>query len=61
VHVPPVCHVDGVDSQDFSGTGVIVYHSQSMGLVVVDKSTIVVSCCDVMLSFAASDMKIPGE
>ncbi|KAI3835116.1 hypothetical protein MKX03_019742 [Papaver bracteatum] len=61
VHVPAPCQVDGVYSQDFSGTGVIVYHSQSMGLVVVDRSTVVVSCCDVMLSFAASHMKIPGE
>ncbi|XP_026444897.1 protease Do-like 7 isoform X2 [Papaver somniferum] len=61
VHVPKPCQVDGVYSQDFSGTGVIVYHSESMGLVVVDKSTVVVSCCDVMLSFAASHIKIPGE
>ncbi|KAI3917811.1 hypothetical protein MKW92_008437 [Papaver armeniacum] len=61
VHVPQPCQVDGVYSQEFSGTGVIVYHSQSMGLVVVDRSTVVVSCCDVMLSFAASHMKIPGE
>ncbi|KAI3868603.1 hypothetical protein MKX03_013113 [Papaver bracteatum] len=61
VHVPPSCQVDGVYSQEFLGTGVIVYHSQSMGLVVVDKYTVVVSCCDVMLSFAASHMKIPGE
>ncbi|KAI3968469.1 hypothetical protein MKX01_007779 [Papaver californicum] len=61
VHVPQPCQVDGVYSQDFSGTGVIVCHSQSMGLVVIDKSTVVVSCCDVMLSFAASHMKIPGE
>ncbi|KAI3838210.1 hypothetical protein MKX03_020558 [Papaver bracteatum] len=61
VHVPPSCQVDGVCSQNFSGTGVIVYHSQSMGLVVVDKYTVPVSCCDVMLSFAASHMKIPGE
>ncbi|KAI3892686.1 hypothetical protein MKW92_051722 [Papaver armeniacum] len=61
VHVPPSCQVDGVYSQDFSGTGVVVYHSQSMGLVVVDKYTVVVPCCDVMLSFAASHMKIPGK
>ncbi|KAI3842382.1 hypothetical protein MKW92_037536 [Papaver armeniacum] len=60
-HVPPSCQVDGVYSQNFFGTGVIVYHSQSMGLVVVDKYTVAVPCCDVMLSFAASHMKIPGE
>ncbi|KAI3917810.1 hypothetical protein MKW92_008436 [Papaver armeniacum] len=60
-HVPPSCQVDGVYSQNFFGTGVIVYHSQSMGLVVVDKYTVAVPCCDVMLSFAASHIKIPGE
>ncbi|KAI3863697.1 hypothetical protein MKW98_031289 [Papaver atlanticum] len=61
VHVPPSCQVDGVYSQNCFGTGVIVYHSQSMGLVVVDKHTVAISCCDVMLSFAASHMRIPGE
>ncbi|RZC76926.1 hypothetical protein C5167_001104 [Papaver somniferum] len=61
VHVPLSCQVDGVDSQDFSGTGVIVHHSQSMGLVAVDKKTVPVSACDVMLSFAASHIETPGE
>ncbi|MCL7033809.1 hypothetical protein MKW94_021017 [Papaver nudicaule] len=61
VHVPPSCMVDGVHSQHFFGTGVIVYHSQSMGLVVVDKNTVAVSVSDVMLSFAAFPMEIPGE
>ncbi|KAI3914976.1 hypothetical protein MKW98_020523 [Papaver atlanticum] len=61
VHVPPSCMVDGVHSQHFFGTGVIVYHSQNMGLVVVDKNTVAVSVSDVMLSFAAFPMEIPGE
>ncbi|MCL7040813.1 hypothetical protein MKW94_001207 [Papaver nudicaule] len=61
VHVPLSCQVDGVDAQDFSGTGVIVHHSQSMGLVAVDKKTVPVSACDVMLSFAASHIETPGE
>ncbi|KAI3451823.1 hypothetical protein Pfo_008488 [Paulownia fortunei] len=61
VHVPSSCMVDGVHSQHFFGTGVIIHHSQTMGLVAVDKNTIVVSVSDVMLSFAAYPIEIPGE
>ncbi|TYH44292.1 hypothetical protein ES332_D11G184300v1 [Gossypium tomentosum] len=61
VHVPPSCMLDGVHLQHFSGTGVIIYHSHSMGLVAVDKNTVAVSASDVMLSFAAYPIEIPGE
>ncbi|PIA33529.1 hypothetical protein AQUCO_04100162v1 [Aquilegia coerulea] len=61
VHVPPSCMLDGVHSQHFFGTGVIVYHSQNMGLAAVDKNTVAVSVSDVMLSFAAYPIEIPGE
>ncbi|CAL5384614.1 unnamed protein product [Camellia sinensis] len=61
VHVPPSCMVDGVRSQHFLGTGVIIYHSYNMGLVAVDKNTVVISVSDVMLSFAAFPIEIPGE
>ncbi|KAH7846154.1 hypothetical protein Vadar_010545 [Vaccinium darrowii] len=60
-HVPPSCMLDGVLSEHFSKTGVIVYHSPDMGLVAVDKTTVVISASDVMLSFAAFPMEIPGE
>lgn len=53
--------LDGVHAQHFSGTGVIIYHSHSMGLVAVDKNTVAVSASDVMLSFAAYPIEIPGE
>ncbi|GMP27462.1 hypothetical protein CsSME_00003448 [Camellia sinensis var. sinensis] len=61
VHVPPSCMVDGVHSQHFFGTGVIIYHSHNMGLVAVDKNTVAISVSDVMLSFAAFPIEIPGE
>ncbi|XP_010558675.1 PREDICTED: protease Do-like 7 [Tarenaya hassleriana] len=61
VHVPPSCSLDGVHSQHFFGTGVIIYHSTSMGLVVVDKNTVAISASDIMLSFAAFPVEIPGE
>lgn len=53
--------LDGVHSQHFFGTGVIIYHSQDMGLVVVDKNTVAVLSSDIMLSFAAFPVEIPGE
>lgn len=59
--MPPSCMIDGVHSQHFFGTGVIIYHSRSMGLVVVDKNTVAISASDVMLSFAAFPIEIPGE
>ena len=61
VHVPPSCMLDGVHSQHFFGTGVIIYHSKDMGLVAVDKNTVAISASDVMLSFAAFPVEIPGE
>ncbi|KAH9608555.1 hypothetical protein KSS87_019509 [Heliosperma pusillum] len=61
VHVPPSCMLDGVHSQHFFGTGVIIHHSRNMGLVVVDKNTVAVTSSDIMLSFAAYPIEIPGE
>lgn len=59
--MPPVCMLDGVHSQHFFGTGVIIYHSEHLGLVAVDRNTVAVSISDIMLSFAAYPIEIPGE
>ncbi|KAF5791475.1 putative htrA2 peptidase [Helianthus annuus] len=61
VHVPSSCMVDGVHAQHFVGTGVIIFHSEEMGLVAVDKNTVAISASDVRLSFAAFPIEIPGE
>lgn len=61
VHVPQSCMLDGVHSQHFFGTGLIVHHSETMGLVAVDRNTVAVLVSDVMLSFAAFPIEIPGE
>ncbi|KAD5960906.1 hypothetical protein E3N88_12378 [Mikania micrantha] len=61
VFVPSSCMLDGVHSQHFFGTGVIIYHSENMGLVAVDKNTVAISASDIMLSFAAFPVEIPGE
>ncbi|KAI3747800.1 hypothetical protein L6452_10459 [Arctium lappa] len=61
VYVPSSCMLDGVHSQHFFGTGVIIHHSENMGLVAVDKNTVAISASDIMLSFAAFPLEIPGE
>jgi hypothetical protein len=61
VHIPPSSMLDGVHAQHFFGTGVVVYHSTTMGLVAVDKNTVAISVSDVMLAFAAYPMEIPAE
>ncbi|KAI3785216.1 hypothetical protein L1987_44331 [Smallanthus sonchifolius] len=45
----------------FVGTGVIIYHSEEMGLVAVDRNTVAISASDIMISFAAFPIEIPGE
>ncbi|KAI3726423.1 hypothetical protein L1987_66220 [Smallanthus sonchifolius] len=61
VYVPSSCMADGVHVQHFVGTGVIIFHSEEMGLVAVDKNTVAISASDIMLSFAAFPIEIPGE
>eukprot|EP00252_Welwitschia_mirabilis_P018169 TRINITY_DN40411_c0_g1_i1.p1 TRINITY_DN40411_c0_g1~~TRINITY_DN40411_c0_g1_i1.p1 ORF type:complete len:1096 (+),score=238.79 TRINITY_DN40411_c0_g1_i1:357-3644(+) len=61
VHIPPSSMLDGVHAQHFFGTGVIVYHSSTMGLVAVDKNTVAISVSDVMLAFAAYPIETPAE
>jgi len=61
VDIPLICMIDGVHVQHFSGTGVVVYHSKTMGIVAVDRNTVPISISDVMLAFAAYPMEIPGE
>ncbi|PWA99685.1 peptidase S1C, Peptidase S1, PA clan, PDZ-like domain protein [Artemisia annua] len=61
VYVPLSCMLDGVNSDHYFGTGVIIYHSEEMGLVAVDKNTVAISASEVMLSFAALPIEISGE
>ncbi|XP_065849840.1 protease Do-like 7 isoform X4 [Euphorbia lathyris] len=60
VNVPPSCLLDGVHSRHSSGTGIIVHHSEGMGLVAVDRNVAAISASDVLLSFAAFPIEIPG-
>jgi S1-C subfamily serine protease len=61
VHVPSSCMLDGCHSQHFFGTGIVIYHSDNMGIAAVDKNTVAISASDVMLSFAAFPIEIPAE
>ena len=61
VEIPLICLVDGVYSKSFAGTGVIVYQSDTLGLVLVDRNTVVVGPSDVILSFAASPCEVTAR
>ncbi|MCO5609330.1 hypothetical protein L7F22_063556 [Adiantum nelumboides] len=61
VHIPPSAMLDGVQSQHYFGTGVVVHHSESLGLVAVDRNTVAIAVSDVMLSFAAYPVEISAE
>jgi hypothetical protein len=50
-----------VHAQHFIGTGLIVHHSETLGLVAVDRNTVPISVGDVMLSFVAYPVEIPAE
>ncbi|XP_051189448.1 protease Do-like 7 [Lolium perenne] len=61
VDVPPMCMLDGLHAKFFAGAGVIIYHSDTLGLIAVDKNTVIIPACDIMISFAAYPIEIPGE
>jgi hypothetical protein len=59
--IPSSGFIDGVYARHFSGTGVVIYHSKTMGIVAVDKNTVPTSVSDVNLEFASNLMNIPGD
>ena len=61
VHVPLVCLVDGVHGLNFAGTGVVVYHGERVGLVLLDRNTVAVGPCDINLSFGAHPAEVSAR
>ena len=61
VEIPLVGLIDGVHSRGFSGTGIIVHFSKSLGLVLVDRNTISIGLGDIMLSLGAYPAEIPAR
>jgi hypothetical protein len=55
VDVATVALADGVYSRSFEGNGTVVHHDpkSGLGLVLVDRNTVPVASCDVLVSFAA--------
>lgn len=53
--------IDGVHSQHFFGTSVLVHLTPTLGLLVVDRNTVAVSVSDIQLSFCAYPVELPGE
>ncbi|CAD7704528.1 unnamed protein product, partial [Ostreobium quekettii] len=60
VDIPLVALSDGVHSKSFAGSGVVVHHSDKLGLVLVDRNTVAIGPCDVMLSFGAYPAEVSG-
>ncbi|KAH7291099.1 hypothetical protein KP509_29G000400 [Ceratopteris richardii] len=61
VHIPPSAMLDGVQGQHFYGTGLVIHHSENLGLVAVDRNTVPIAVSDVMLSFSSYPVEIPAE
>ena len=58
VDIPLVCLVDGVHGRSFAGTGVIVHQGERVGLVLLDRNTVAVGPCDIVLSFGAHPSEV---
>eukprot|EP00216_Chloropicon_sp_CCMP2111_P002213 CAMPEP_0198241736 /NCGR_PEP_ID=MMETSP1446-20131203/6471_1 /TAXON_ID=1461542 ORGANISM="Unidentified sp, Strain CCMP2111" /NCGR_SAMPLE_ID=MMETSP1446 /ASSEMBLY_ACC=CAM_ASM_001112 /LENGTH=1038 /DNA_ID=CAMNT_0043924613 /DNA_START=27 /DNA_END=3143 /DNA_ORIENTATION=+ len=60
VEIPEVALADGVHSKSFIGNGIIVYQSENVGIVLVDRNTVAIGPCDVRLSFSAFPVETEG-
>ncbi|MEW5303628.1 MAG: hypothetical protein WDW36_006301 [Sanguina aurantia] len=61
VDIPMVALADGVHSRSFTGNGLVVHHSATLGLVVVDRNTVPVGPADVNLSFGAHPAELAAR
>ena len=61
--IASVALADGVYSRSFEGNGLVLHHDpfgSGIGLVAVDRNTVPISSCDVLLTFAAYPHEIAG-
>ena len=63
VDIATVALADGVYSRSFEGSGTVIHHDPhtGLGLVVVDRNTVPVASCDILVSFAAFPCESPGK
>ena len=64
VDVATVALADGVYSRSFEGNGTVVHHDpkeSGLGLVLVDRNTVPVASCDVLVSFAAYPHEVAAK
>ena len=61
--IATVALADGVYSRSFEGSGTVIHHDPhtGLGLVVVDRNTVPVASCDILVSFAAFPCESPGK
>jgi S1-C subfamily serine protease len=64
VDIATVALADGVYTRSFEGNGAIIHHDpggDGLGLVLVDRNTVPVASCDILISFAAYPHETPGR
>ncbi|CAN1163111.1 Protease Do-like 7 [Linum perenne] len=61
VSIPSVCMTDGVHGKYYNGLGLIIHHSKTLGLIVVDRNTVPIFACDILLYFASCPVQISGQ
>lgn len=63
VDIATVALADGVYSRSFEGSGAVIHHDPNtgLGLVVVDRNTVPIASCDILVSFAAFPCEIGGK
>ena len=64
VDIATVALADGVYTRSFEGNGAIIHHDphgDGLGLVLVDRNTVPVASCDILISFAAYPHEATGR
>tara|TARA_B110000977_G_scaffold51524_1_gene70019 strand:+ start:6846 stop:9953 length:3108 start_codon:yes stop_codon:yes gene_type:complete len=61
--IASVALADGVYSRSFEGNGLVLHHDlkNNIGIVVVDRNTVPISSCDVLLTFAAYPCEVAAN
>lgn len=60
-NIPSIAMVDGVHSDSFKGSGLVVYHSEELGLIVTDRNTVPIASGDLLVSFGAHPAEVTAK
>ena len=60
-NMPTVAMVDGVHSESFKGSGLVVFQSEELGLLLTDRNTVPTASGDLLISFGAHPAEVMGK